>query len=236
MKKLTIEAYTHNKQVYEHQPMTNKQFKPSWWKNLATMYKIYHSKSGIMVPTPTVKACPGITQYMQKAIIMRLWADTIFRVQSNGKVSCVTPLHSGEAVQCGIHERSQHGEDLYPGYTVCKLESPWYFKASDNSSFMNSEYHYSEELRKEGILVAPGVLNFHDQHATNVFLLFPLKDETYEVELKYNTPLMALFPMTDKPIEFKNHYVPKHEWNELNNVFPSTFLGRYYARKHTTAK
>jgi len=237
MKKLKINAYTHSKQVYEYQPIVTKQWKPTWWKNLTTMYKIYHSKSGVMVPTPTVKACPGITQYMQKAIIMRMWSDVILKIKPDGKVTSVAPLHNLNAVSSGIHEKAQYGDGLYPGFTVCKLESPWYFLASDDTSFMNTEYHYDESLRKHGIQIAPGILNFKDQHATNIFLLIPLKDEEYEIELKFGQPLMALFPMTDKQVEIKNHYVKDPvEWNELNNIFPNTFLGRYYAGKHARNK
>lgn len=57
-KKLEIEAYTYDKSVFANFKWTSKSRKPSWWKNLVTMYTVYNSKSGIMVPTPTVKACP----------------------------------------------------------------------------------------------------------------------------------------------------------------------------------
>lgn len=236
MKKLKIEAYTYDKSVIENFPWTNKHYKPKWWKALDTMYKVYNSRSGIMVPTPTVKACPGITQYIQKAIVMKLWSDMIFKVTPDGKVSSASPLHSMQ-VGTGIHEQKQYGNDIYPGYAVLKIESPWYFKSNRRVDFMNSEFHYSEDLRKHGILVAPGVLNFYDQHATNVFLLFPLKDKEYEVRLNYGIDLMAFYPMEDVHVEFENIFVDsQEEWGKINDKFPRTFLGRYYTRKRATSK
>lgn len=235
-KKLEIEAYTYDKSVFENFKWTSKVRKPTWWKNLVTMYTVYNSKSGIMVPTPTVKACPGITQYIQKAIVMKLWSDMIFRVTPDGKVSSASPLHSHQ-VGTGMHEQRQYGDDLYPGYAVLKIEAPWYLKTKKPVDFMNSEFHYSEDLRKHGILVAPGVLNFYDQHAINVFLLFPLKDEPYEVRLNYGSDLMAIYPMEDVDVSFKNIFVDSLEqWGKINDSFPRTFLGRYYTRKRTARK
>lgn len=235
-KKVKLDAYTYDRSVMENFPWTNKKKKPSWWKMLPTMYKSYHSPSGIRVPTPTVKACPGITQYIQKAIVVKLWADIIFKVNPNGKVTSASPLHSTQ-VQTGNHERQQYGADLYPGYTVVKIDSPWHIKSSRRLDFMCSEFHYSEDLRKHGILVAPGIVNFYDQHAVNTFLLFPLKDEEYEVRLNYGSDLMSLHPMEDVEVEFENHFVNGiEEWGNINDKFPRSFLGRYYARKRAVGK
>ena len=47
---------------------------------------------------------------------------------------------------------------------------------------------------------------------------------------------MAVFPMTDDTVKIEMNKVSRDELNEISNAFPSTFLGRYYTRKHTRRK
>ena len=89
------------------------------------------------------------------------------------------------------------------------------------------------DLRDQNIEVVPGVISLYDQHAMNIFLTFKRKDEPYEVTLKYGTPLMGIFPMTEKDIEIEMHHTDRTSWEDICDIFPPTFLGRYHARKKT---
>ena len=45
---------------------------------------------------------------------------------------------------------------------------------------------------------------------------------------------MAIYPMEDVDVSFKNIFVDSLEqWGKINDSFPRTFLGRYYTRKRT---
>lgn len=231
---MKLDCYTFDQNLIDLQPMTTKSPKPKWWSGLKKLYKVFDIKSGIEVPSPTIKLCPGVVDYMRNAIEIKLWTDCIFKVYPDGKVTTASPLHEGNAMIAGVHSEKQTGPDLYPGRSVVKLTNPWCVKASDRTQFMCTEVHYTEELREHGIIVSPGVLNFYDQHALNIFLAFPLKDEPYTIELKYGTPLMGLHALTDKPVEIECHKASREEFNDILANFPATFFGRYYAKRKVT--
>lgn len=231
MRKVKLDCYTFDETLLEMLPLKTKATKPAWWSGLKKLYKVFDVMSGIEIPTPTIKLCPGVVDYIRNPIEVKLWTDVIFKVFPSGKVTTVCPLNEKHALSAGVHDEKQTGPDLYPGRTVVKLSNPWALKASDRSQFMCTEVHYSEDLRKHNIIVSPGILNFYDQHALNIFLAFPLKDEPYEIELKYGTPIMALHSMTEKPIEIECHLTNIEGLNRILAAFPSTFFGRYYARR-----
>lgn len=235
MKKVTLNVYTHDQRIIDYQPLEIRNKPPAWWHKLKKTFNKMEFRSGIRVPTPTVRACPGIVDFVRKPIVFRMWTDAIFKVNPDGTVTTATPLHGGGELEIGVHDDKQYGE-LYPNHTVCKLHNPWLFKGSDSTDFLCTDVHYDTEFRKHGMFICPGIVNFNDQHAANIFIAFPTKKESYEVTLKYDQPLMAMFPMTDKKIDIKMNKIEKHERATIINAFPATFLGRYYTRKHARRK
>ena len=230
MKKVKLDCYTFNRNLLELQPIVNKVHNPSWWSKLKKYYEHFDVRSGIRTPVPTVKLCPGVADYIRNPIHIKLWTDIIFRVRPDGRVTYVAP-DGGARNHIDTHAKEQTGKDLYPGRATVKLANPWVVKGSDKTRFMVTENHYSEELRQHGIIVSPGIINFYDQHSLNIFLVFPLKDEEYQVELKYGTVVATLHAMTDEPVVVNNHLTTVDEYNATQNEFPSTFFGRYYAKR-----
>lgn len=231
---MKLDCYTFDDTLIDLLPLKTKADTPKWWNSLKKLYKVFDVKSGIKIPAPTVKLCPGVVDYVRNPIEVKLWTDAIFKVYPDGRVTSTAPLNEQHAMDAAVHSKEQTGPDLYPGRTVVKLSNPWALKASDRTKFMCTEIHYSEDLRQHGIMVSPGILNFYDQHALNIFLVFPLKEEPYEITLKYGTPLMGLHPMTDKPIDLKCHKTNHEQFNKILANFPSTFFGRYYAKRKIT--
>ena len=227
---MKLDFYTFDRTLRNLQPVTNKVDNPSWWSKLKKFYEHFDVRSGIKTPVPTIKLCPGVADYIRNPIHLKLWTDIIFRVKPDGRVTCIAP-DNGAREHINTHAKDQTGPDLYPGRATVKLANPWAVQGSDRTRFMVTENHYSEDLRQHGIIVSPGILNFYDQHSLNIFLVFPLKDEEYQVELKYGTVLATLHAMTDKPIKVENHLVNMEEYNSILNNFPSTFFGRYYAKR-----
>lgn len=232
---MKLKAYASDKRLLEFQPLEIKNRPPDWWHKLKKMFTILDTKTGINIPTPTIRACPGVMEFVRKPIVIRSWTDAIFKIYPDGRASVSTPKHNGGEMHIGIHEQKQYGE-LYPNHAVVKVVNPWVMVGSDRTNFLCTDVHYEPELRKHGIFVAPGITNFYDQHVCNIFLVFPLKEESYQVSIKYDQPLMAVFPMTDDTVKIEMNKVSRDELNEISNAFPSTFLGRYYTRKHTRRK
>ena len=229
---MRLTATTYDKRLLEFQPLQFGQGeRPSWWAELKKTFQVLDHRTGIKVPNPTVKACPGVVDYIRKPMNIKLWSDAIFKVFPDGRINVSTPLHNGGEVSIGVHEQEQYGS-LYPNHVVCKLHNPWVMEASDRTEFLCTDVHYDKEFRKHGMFIAPGITNFYDQHVCNIFIVFPRKEDPYQIELKYGQPLMSVYPMTDKKINLKMKLATKQECQDIANAFPPTFLGRYYTRKH----
>lgn len=230
---MKLRATTFDRRLLEYQPLQiGTSDRPSWWSELKKSFRVHDPRTGIKVPTPTVKACPGVVDYIRKPMNIHLWSDAIFKIFPDGRVNVSTPLHNGGEVQIGVHEKDQFGS-MYPNHTVCKVVNPWVFEGSDRTEFLCTDVHYDKEFRKHGMFIAPGITNFYDQHVCNIFIVFPLKDEPYEVTLRYGQPLMSVYPMTNKKINLAMYHNTRDKCNEIANAFPPTFLGRYYTRKNT---
>lgn len=232
-KKNRLDFYTAHDTIIEMQPIRQGTKPPAWWKRIKNSFDQFRSRVGVSVPTPTIKTCPGVVDYMRKPITLKLWSDVIFKVKANGDVECIEPIHNAQIIEGAMHHSEQYGDTLYPNRTVFKLHGPWAVKANFPGDYMITECHYSEDLRKHNILISPGISNFNLQHTLNFFLVFPIKDEDYTVTLKYGTPIMSLYPMHDRPFEIKMHQTDLKGFRDVQSVFPSTFIGRYYAGKHT---
>lgn len=229
---IKLDCYTHDKKIIQLQPLQTTRNNPPWWTRLKPMYKVFQSRTGINVPTPTIKACPGVVDYIRRPILIKMWSDIIFRVLPDGRVLLTEPLHTVRQGVAHVHDKEQHGDTIYKNRTVVKLMCPWHIVADKPIDMLCVDPHYvTDDLREHGIEVSPGVLSLYDQHTLNVFLTFPIKEKEYEVTLKYGTPLMSMFPMTEKKIEIEMHHTDRQTWENICDMFPPTFLGRYHARK-----
>jgi len=235
-KKLKLDFYTANPVVLDLQPIHLRSKPPSWWKGLKNSYCAYKSRVGGSIPVPTIKTCPGVSDYIRLPITLKLWSDGMFKVKPSGEVEIIEPIYQSHTLTGGTHKADQYGGDLYEGRVICKLDGPWCVKASSKAQFMITECHYNEDLRKHGIMVSPGVTNFKENHTLNVFLVFPIKKEEYTVTLKYGTPLMSIYPMFEQPIDIEMHNCTRQEFQDIQNIYPSSFIGRFYARKHARKK
>ena len=86
MKKLKLDFYTQHGSILELQPIQPRSKPPTWWKSIQNSYDTFRSKVGLKIPTPTLKTCPGVVDYIRKPITLRLWSDAIFKVKPDGDV------------------------------------------------------------------------------------------------------------------------------------------------------
>ena len=162
---MKLKATTFDKRIIEYQPLQiGTGERPSWWSDLKKSFKVFNPRTGIHVPQPTIKACPGVVDYIRKPMNINLWSDVIFKIFPDGRVNTSTPLHNSGEVKTGVHEKAQWG-NMYPNHTVCKIVNPWVFQGSDRTQFLVTDVHYDQEFRKHGMFIAPGIVNFYDQHA-----------------------------------------------------------------------
>lgn len=231
-RKVKLDCYTNIPNLTKTQPLKKPAKPPSWWSKVKSSYKIYESKKGMHVTASTVKTCPGVVEFIRKPININLWTDLSIIVSPDGRIKSSGPFNSPAGIDTvEVHGVEQYHKDLYGDAIVVKLVAPWLVEASDETEFLLTETHYSPELRNLGIKVIPGLLNFKHQHSINVFLVLPLKEEEYEITLKYDTPLMSVFPMTEREVEIETHEVDGEFMSRMVDKFPSVMTGRYYAYK-----
>lgn len=227
-KKIDLTAYTYSPGYESSCPPIYKNIeKPDWLTKLRNFTVTLDHKSGIPVKTPTVGVCPGIRDYLTECVQLNLWTDISIKIMPDGSWShYVRP--GWEDIIIGEHPKSQYG-DAYNNRISLKLTSPWYFVTDDDIKFMFVESHYSTSVfRDNDIIVPPGVISYKWQHSTNVHLSFPIKEQEYIVHLKHGTPLISMFPMSERPIDFKVKLVDPQQWGKMNEHFPKMFIGRYF--------
>jgi hypothetical protein len=236
-RKVKLDCYTHVPDLIKMQPLKPGAKPPSWWSKIKSTYKVYESKKGMHVTAPTVKTCPGVVEYIRKPINFNLWTDLDIIVTPDGRIKSSGPGNTVSGLdRVETHDIKQYHADLYGDVVVAKLVSPWVITSEDETDFLLTETHYSPELRRLGIGIIPGVVNFKYQHSMNIFLILPIKEEEYEIKLKYDTPIASLFPMTEREVEIYMHEADEVFMNRLVGKFPSITSGRYYAYKRMFKK
>lgn len=236
-RKVRLNCYTHLSSVIELQPIKKAVKNPSWWSKVKSLYEVYDAKKAMHIKTPTIKTCPGTVDYIRKPININLWTDLEIIVHPDGKIKSSGPMNSPDGIDTvDVHSTKQYHPDLYGNSVVVKLVSPWVIQSDDETDFLLAETHYSPELRNMGITVIPGILNFKYQHSFNVFLVLPVKEEKYKINLKYDMPLASLFPMTEREVDIRMHEVDGVFMNKMVGKYPSVTSGRYYAFKRLMKK
>jgi hypothetical protein len=221
-KKIIIDAFTNVTGVYEYFPLqAAKSFVPEWWKRIPGYLELPNSV-GIKIKTPTMKTCSGFIDLYSQGFIMPLWADLVFETKSSGEYAY---QFSNPESAMNNHMSSQFGNQL--GNLIhLKIISPWYLKEKSGIKFLLTQPTWNHIKDLNDITIPPGIVNFQSQVVSNVNMFVPAKDARYEI--KNNTPLMHIIPLTDDSIEIKHHLVDDKEFNRLHDSleYHSTFLGK----------
>ena len=226
-KPVNVTAYTFSPSYFNTaQPEYQSTEKPEWLKKIKTFLLERDERSSIIVKNPTAGICPAIRDFLHAPIQLKMWADVDIKIFPDGAWSYYS--RPDWQVQIGEHKKNQYG-DAYNNRVALKLSSPWYFVSDEPIKFMFVESHYSTTVfRDEDILIPPGIIDYSFQHSTNVHLSFPIRPEPYVINLKHGTPLVSMFPMTERNINFSVKQLPFQEWEQINNKMPQMFIGRYF--------
>lgn len=233
-KPIILNLYTYNKAVYETaRPKWGKEReKPNWLKELKTSMNMWWEHLGMWGKTSTVAICPGIREYLSTPIQQNMWADLDIRINPDGTFTNSSEMRPWQCMHISEHPDIQW-KNMYTGKRIAlKLDNPWKAVSDSSVPFMMCESHYSTNyFRDKKIWTSPGVTNYKYQHSLNVHLNVPVKDEPYIISLKYDSPLISYFPMTERPVEIKYHLISESEWQGIGNHMPQTMIGRYYRQK-----
>ena len=228
-KKIVVDCFTSEAGVYNYAPIIHaKEIKPSWWKNIASYYKI--PLNNIKVEKATIKKCVSINEQLVSGFILPLWTDLIIEAHEDN----YNMVSACEEFYATPHRFDQLNEEFLDLHHT-KFRSPWVFKEKSGVNFSWQQPFYYQLNKLNRLHIMPGIVNYKYQHATEINIFFA--KEKSRIELNHNDPLVHLIPLSDKEVEIKNHLVDEKEIKKLKDVsYRTKFHGMYRYNKDKQKK
>lgn len=180
--------------VRKHAPIRPaKEFVPQSWANQS----VYNKKCPYPIDSDkTVKACPGIGDYMSTGYIIPAWCDIQLNPTPDGLN--VEGRYSDDTYNHAWHPAEQLNDDILPQYKVrcaVKLDNPWKMYAAPGWSLLYQPMWYFENKNYD---VIPGVID-HDIGALMSPINIMLK-EIKPTSIKMGEPLCQIIPIKREKI------------------------------------
>jgi hypothetical protein len=224
----TLEVITSVPGVHEYGNVDlAKKILPPWFKNLPNTLeaKWLFTKTNPFKnqKAPTVKYCPSFQEIYTKGIILTAWSDMKFAIHPDGVVNMMTALPVGR--DAGSHHLYIQRVGWMKNMTHYKIHSPYWFKTPQYRRFLwSGAYQHNDKLINNNIYVVTGIIDYFTQYATEINLLFPVKEETYYVEINHGDPLVHLLPLDENPIKIKKTLLSGNEDLKFRTPHP-LFIG-----------
>ena len=227
-KKVVLNCYTYRPDVYSYFPIEkSSKHIPEWWKNLPN--QIYLTEDTFM-QAPTMKSCVGFVNYYNCAIAIPMWSDC--KIITNTQKNEINWLFSDQATIAMSHHHGQKGEYLLnseSSYAHMKIDTPWLFQCEEEVNFLFSGNTWSLDT-PEKIIIPPGIINYKYQNATNINMFIKM-DNTISL-LNAGIPYVHVFPMTEREIEIKTHFVDYQQYMAIYSTGVTNFFNKsYYKHK-----
>jgi hypothetical protein len=225
-KKVVLDCFTFNHAAYELFPIEKSVYHlPDWWKQLPS--KIDKGNAGY---DPTMKKCQGLKSFYQNGISIPLWSEFAVRWVSDEekKQTHINWKFSDEISSAEVHSQSQRGTFLSEKkYQHLKILSPWAFKCKEDINWLFVQNFWALN-NPEKFIILPGCIDFKYQHVTNINVMIPFEQlKNCHFSLECGSPLVSLFPLTERKVEIKNHLVSMEEFKKLLGFGKISFTGRY---------
>ena len=118
-----------------------------------------------------------------------------------------------------------------------KLNSPWHLRCEEEINFLFFDPFWPSYEGEETVIIPPGLLSYQHQSATNINLFVrKLENESRTVDLKFNTPLVFLSPLTDRKVILRYHLVSAQEMADVTRpqvAFVDSYLQAKKAKIET---
>lgn len=245
----TLHCYTDNTVVAEFGEIElAKKNLPVWWKELPSnfIHKPYNFShlpasntifSSFKSSISTIKHCPAIQGLFTTGIIIKAWCDIKIFVSPEGYVDSIQKEDRLNAhKRPGSYHPYIQRVGFLPNMAHYKIHSPWQFKTNKlRRFFWNGAYWWNPQLIENNIHIVPGFIDYYSQAGTEINMFLPIKDKSYEIDIKYGDPLIHLFPTDNKPVNIKTHLIDSLKYENLINPHIK-FVGSAHKLKSTRLK
>lgn len=196
---------------------------PQWFKDLpssiATEFFYPQNHTWKDHKMSTAKYCPAFQEIYTKGIIITSWCDMKFAIHPDGNVEMMSAIQINR--EGGSHHIYHQRAGWMKNMTHYKIHSPYWFKTPLYRRFLFSgAYQHNEKLINNNIYVVNGVIDYFTQYATEINLLFPIKDKTYFVEFNLGDPLVHLLPLDENPIKITKKLLSIEEESRYRTAHP----------------
>lgn len=214
-KEINVDCFVDSYRIAETYPVRRSfNYVPDWWRKLPQSFHISHELTKKPYERPTMKTCYGMTTLYRKGFIIPLWADIDLFFNRNEE-EAVYSYQSAAELNISQHDSLEYGRQ-FPNFHHMKLRSPWLFKETKGIEFIFAPCLWSHLAVAPEIRVMPGVLNFRDQHSTNVNWFVPHMNA--HIRLEAGLPLAQIIPITDKKVKLSIHVLNRLEYDKLRTV------------------
>lgn len=228
--KIKLTAYTWENDIFiNEKPSFNKPDPAEWLRLLKSTNKHYNPHQNYYFDVASAKVCPAINNYLNNGIKFRAWTTIRVRINPDGTTDHLKGSEdSGPGILVGQHSPDQYQYIYQQNKTAFKLSNPWILKCNQDVKFLFTESHYSTNIfRENNLIIAPGLIDYKYQFATNIHIIADIKKDPYEITIPYGTPLVTLFPLTEKEIDFECELVSQEKYNQIHTHFPRCPFRRY---------
>lgn len=212
---IDIDCFTCNNDAYKFTPVVQAvKARPSWFNDIAkpkktnTDFQHYILDDNGMInfntdfTNRTLRSCFGFTELYKKGFIIENWCDLAFNVERTG-----ISYHYSNGEDLIMHKDIQTAPG-FQNHHIVKLSSPWIIQCKEDISFLEMGAEWS--LENFDFHILPGVVNFHYQTSSNIFLTIR-KGVKNQFQIPMGLPLAHFIPLTDKKIRIHNHIVTDQE-------------------------
>ncbi len=208
-----LDCYTSNASVYKAARISSAiNYLPSWWKRLLPTVErsVMNEVPKFKRPHPTMRHCVGLTDMFKKSFCMPLWSDLVIYIEPAMQDGYAWKFADSSS-KVTEHHSFQRGDFMPPEhFQQLKLDSPWYLHCDEEINFLFFDPFWPSYEGEEVAIIPPGILNFKHQAGTNVNMFIrKWLDEARTVELKFNTPLVFITPLTERKVVLRHHLVSR---------------------------
>jgi hypothetical protein len=209
---IVVDCFTDNPKAFEFaKPDHAIKFIPDWWKNIPVSYVPKDS----FFKHPTLKGCDGIKNNFKHGIVIPMWCDFAIEISPKG-IDYFRYQFGDHASQVSSHPYKQFNNYIKEEEILhVKFHSPWYLSCKKNIYWAWTDPKWNT-IKVNDYVVLPGITSFKYQRSTNINVLFYKGEKTKIIEIKYNTPLMHIIPLSDKKLILKHHLVDETEINKIS--------------------
>jgi len=214
----TVHFYTNDPLVYEFFKIQKGTFfYPEWLK------KIKNNDENLR----TIKKCPGMLDMYKNSFIMPLW--TAIKVDIKNSSVHIDASDGSTKIDC--HVPTQRG--LYmdsEDYLHLKIITPWRAYSKSNTKFLCAPCSFSNEKLVTDFFIPNAIRSYSISAGNNIHGFIINQDQKFELDA--GSPIMHIFPITDKQVNIECHFDPERFFY-LEALQPNrfSFTGSYFKKR-----